>query len=72
LSSDISYISGLKGIMTKEMSPIVDLNIGVEYKFNEKIRAFVQANNLVSKKYQYFEGYSSQGINVLGGLIVNF
>lgn len=72
LSSDISYISGLVNSSDKKMDAIVDLNIKGDYRFNEKLSAFITGNNLIGKKYQYFQGYSVQGINVLAGLTYNF
>lgn len=72
LSTDISYISGLKGQAQKEMDSIIDFNLKASYDFNEKLGAFIHANNLVGKKYIYFEGYAVQGINIMGGLTLSF
>ena len=77
ISSDISYISGLVGSnaldgTSESLSPILDVNLKLDYKFNEKISAFVYANNLLSKKYVYFNYYPVQGINFLGGLTISF
>ncbi len=72
LSSDISYISGLVGANNVKMKSILDLNIKGQYTFNDKMGAFIHANNLIGKNYQYFDGYATQGINILAGLTVNF
>lgn len=59
LNADIFYISGLKaldiadGDVTK-LKSIIDLNLGAEYLFNKKLSAFLELNNLLSRKYEHY------------------
>jgi hypothetical protein len=50
----------------------VDINLGAEYRFSEKIAAFVQLNNITSTRYYRYYQYPSQRINVMGGFTFSF
>lgn len=54
------------------MRPRVDLNLGASYAFNRTFSTFARVNNLVNSKYEYFYGYSVQGINFLLGGAISF
>lgn len=49
-----------------------DLNLGGEYRFNDRISAFVQLNNVAAVRYYRWYNYPSQRINVMGGLTFSF
>ncbi len=49
-----------------------DLSGGVDYKVSKRISVFVQANNLLSNKYQTYLYYPANGFNIFGGLSVGF
>lgn len=51
-----------------ELKGIVDLNLGIEYRYSKKLSFFVQGNNLSSIKHQRYFNYPSQGFNFMGGL----
>lgn len=77
ISSDIYYISGLVGWNATEskaepLDAIVDINLKADYQFNEKLSAFLYANNLLNNKYSYYRYYTVNGLNILGGLTYNF
>lgn len=77
ISSDISYISGLVGYnpienTDYELDNILDLNLKLDYKINNKLGAFLYGNNLLNKNYEFYRFYSVNGITVLGGLTYNF
>lgn len=60
---------------TQEISTlptIIDLNLGVEYRFNKNIRFWGRTNNFTSKKYELFPGYMNQGLNFMMGASLNF
>jgi hypothetical protein len=51
---------------------IVDVNLGLEYRYTKKVAAFVQFNNIASVKYSRWLNYPTQQFNVLGGLRFSF
>ena len=50
----------------------VDMNISAEYRYNKKVSAFIQFNNFTAKKYQYWQNFPVQSINILGGITISF
>ena len=50
----------------------VDMNISAEYRYNKKVSAFIQFNNFTAKKYQYWQNFPVQSINILGGVTISF
>ena len=50
----------------------VDMNISAEYRYNQKVSAFIQFNNFTAKKYQYWQNFPVQSINILGGITISF
>lgn len=74
---DIFYLSGIKGknLMTGQsqaLPNIVDVNAKIDYRFSNVFSAFIQANNILSKKYQRYLYYPVKGINVLVGVSYAF
>jgi len=59
-------------IYGRKIDPIVDLNIGLEYRFTKKVSAFLDANNILSQNYEIWGNYQVQGFNVLGGVTIAF
>ena len=55
-----------------EMNAIFDGNLGLEYRLTKKVSAFVNVNNLTTKKYQMWLRYPNQSINILFGGTVRF
>ncbi|MEQ8908477.1 MAG: hypothetical protein RIC95_04765 [Vicingaceae bacterium] len=54
------------------LDPIVDLNLGFEYRYTKKLSAFINFNNLAGINYQKYQDYPLQGFNVWGGLTYGF
>ncbi len=54
------------------LKPYVDANLGIEYRYNKRISAFIDFNNLTAAKYQRFTQYPVQRFNVLGGFTFKF
>jgi len=50
------------------MDPIIDLNVGAEYQFTNKLSFFVKLNNFGFQKYEQWLGYTNKGFNGLAGL----
>lgn len=55
-----------------KLDGMVDVNLGVEYRYNKRISAFVNFNNIISQKYQRWNQYPTQGFNAHGGLMFSF
>ena len=54
------------------MDPIIDLNVGGEYQFTEKLNFFVKLNNFGFQKYEQWLGYTNKGFNWMAGLSYSF
>ncbi|MEA3443108.1 MAG: hypothetical protein U9R19_00120 [Bacteroidota bacterium] len=55
-----------------ELENIIDLNLGVEYRYTKKISAFVNINNLIASKYYKWNNYPSQRFHALVGVSYAF
>ncbi|XOV66297.1 MAG: hypothetical protein ACFHU9_11725 [Fluviicola sp.] len=51
---------------------IADANLGVEYRYNNRISAFLQFNNLAAQQYQRWVQAPVQQFQVMGGLTFKF
>jgi hypothetical protein len=56
----------------EKMKPLVDVNLGAEYRYSKSISAFVNVNNLLATRYYRWYSYPSQRIHVLGGVSCSF
>lgn len=51
---------------------LIDLNLGVEYRYTQRFSAFVNLNNIASYRYYRWNQYPSQRFNFMVGLTANF
>ena len=51
---------------------LADLNLGVEYRYNKRISAFVEFNNLASQKYKRWYNTPVHAFQVMGGVTFRF
>ena len=75
LSLDAFYEGGRwakLGSKAVAMNNKLDLNLGVNYRYDKQFSAFLKANNLINSQYQEFYGYDVQGINFMIGGAVTF
>lgn len=77
INAEMYYISGIQGInlesnRTTKLNDIADLSLKAEYRFSNTFSAFLEFNNILSKKYQRYTYYQVKGINVLAGLTYSF
>ncbi len=49
-----------------------DLSLGAEYRINKQFSAWMDVNNILSDKYSRWPQYPVYGLNLLGGIIINF
>ncbi|MFT5780071.1 MAG: outer membrane receptor protein involved in Fe transport [Crocinitomicaceae bacterium] len=47
---------------------MADANFSVEYRYNKRISAFVQLNNIASQRYMRWNNAPVQSFQVLGGV----
>ena len=55
-----------------DLGLIADGNIEFEYRYNSRISAFLQFNNVAAQKYDRWYNYRVQGFQVLGGVTFGF
>ena len=85
-SADINLEGGRKGLvytmeddvveennqLAKNLGFIADANIGVEYRYNKRISAFLNFNNVAAQRYRRWYNYPVQGFQVMGGVTFRF
>lgn len=58
-------------VVPRERS-IIDWSLGANYTFNKRFSFFLDAHNLLNRRYSYYTGYPAQGFNVMAGAIIKF
>ena len=61
-----------KGNIAKAFKPGSDLSAGAEFKINKTFSAWMDVNNILNNKYQRWHNYEVYGLNLMGGVRVNF
>ena len=56
-----------KLITSKELSGIVDFNLGLEYRYTKILSAWIHINNLTAAKYYTWNQYPAQRFNLMVG-----
>jgi hypothetical protein len=51
---------------------ITDINLGVEYRYNKRISAFIQFNNMASQRYFRWYKTPVQIFQIMGGITARF
>lgn len=54
------------------LTPVVDFNLGVEYRYTERLSGFISLNNILIQRYQRWNQYPVQRFNVLAGITYSF
>lgn len=57
----------LKG-ETTTLGAIHDINLGAEYRYKKNISGFVNVNNVLNQRYEIWNNYRGQGLNILAGV----
>ncbi len=55
-------------LTTKTLGPLVDANLGVEYRYSKYLSAFLTCNNIGALKYYQWNDYPTQAFNLLLGI----
>jgi hypothetical protein len=54
------------------LKPFLDMNLGIEYRYNKRISAFINFNNFTASNYQRWSSFPVQSINIFGGATFSF
>ncbi|MFN6084250.1 MAG: hypothetical protein ACK476_04905 [Fluviicola sp.] len=54
------------------LGPVVDMNLGVEYRYNKRISGFIKLNNIAAQRYQKWYNYPVQGFQGMVGATFRF
>ena len=68
----VEGIAPTQGIYVVDLDSYVDVNLRFEYRYNSRLSAFVQFNNLLSSNYQLWYKYQVQPFFVLIGVTFSF
>lgn len=76
LTADIFALSGSfypdsKGNPHKTKGAF-DMNMGASYQINKQFSLWLNGNNLFNSHYERWHNYPALGLNVLGGIMINF
>jgi outer membrane cobalamin receptor len=63
------YMNQSEGMKLKGFT---DLNLRFEYRYTDRISAFVSFNNILSQSYQRWQDYNTQRFNLMGGFTFGF
>ncbi|MEN9422584.1 MAG: hypothetical protein RLZZ107_2069 [Bacteroidota bacterium] len=55
-----------------DLGTIVDVNLGLEYRYTPRVSLFLQANNLAAQRYNRWYSYPVQPFQVMGGITARF
>lgn len=55
-----------------KLSAVSNLYAGASYNVFKGVYVYARINNILNKKYQYYLGYPTEGLNFLGGLSFSF
>lgn len=56
----------------KTLGFVADINLGLEYRYNKRISAFIQMNNLASQRYNRWYNHPVQIFQFMGGITARF
>ncbi len=78
--SEVYYLNGqyartgtaATGYGITNLKGLVDLNLGVEYRYNKYLSFYVDFRNIANQRYMRWNGYPTQKFNLMGGLTYTF
>lgn len=84
LRADVFYVGERKGgtydrtngnkvdVYELKLDPFVDMNIGLDYRYNKNVSVFFNFNNMAAARYMRFANLDVYGFNAIGGLTLTF
>jgi hypothetical protein len=70
-----TYINGIWTSTTagfNQNKALNDISMSINYSYTPKVKAFLDANNLLSSKYYSFDQYINYGFQLLAGVVISF
>lgn len=64
----MSYNAENGTIEDKKLAPYIDINIGCQYEFDNRLALYLDLMNLINRKNEIYYGYQTVGINFLVGV----
>ena len=65
-------VTAQKGQYYTSIGSIIDGNIGLEYRYNPRLSAFINVNNIASQRYLRFYNYPVLPIQIFAGITARF
>ncbi|MEZ5148586.1 MAG: hypothetical protein R2759_16325 [Bacteroidales bacterium] len=59
-------------VVAQKIKGFTDVNLGVEYRYNQALSGFISMNNLLSQRQYLWNNYPSYRFNVLLGVTYSF
>ncbi len=59
-------------ITTEQLPGFTDINLGLDYFYNDHFSGFIKATNLLNKHYQYFFEHPNYGLEIMVGISYKF
>ena len=84
LRADVFYVGERKGgtydrtngnkddVYEIKLDPFVDMNIGIDYRYNKNVSVFFNFNNMAAARYMRYTNLDVYGFNALGGVSLTF
>jgi len=69
---EAKFVKSVSDTKTFTLPEAFDWNIDVEYRYNNKVSAFLEFKNILGNKYYLYSFYPADGFRVYGGLIYSF
>ena len=51
-----------------ELTEVYDVNLGIDYKYNNKVSGFIEFNNIIAAKYYQWNNYPTQRFHAMVGI----
>ena len=59
-------------VKTQTIDPMIDINLGAEYRYTKVLSGFIQLNNLLGQRYYKWYNYPSYRFNMMLGVSYSF
>ncbi|MCB0807230.1 MAG: hypothetical protein KDC05_15640, partial [Bacteroidales bacterium] len=59
-------------VIAVELKPMLDMNLGIEYRYSETLSGFLNLNNIFGQRYSHWYNYPSYRFNMMLGIAYSF
>jgi len=70
--TELDAFTGAALLAQRKLKGVTDINLGAEYRYNKKLSAFLNLNNIGSMRYYRWYNYPSQKFSLMGGITFSF